>query len=296
MAKKKKNVKKNPQRKQIKEKRRREKRKRLALSAQAKPKASVEEMVDYALALLEEGHFNRGDRILEQLKEGFADHSQVCFGLGVSAVYGRRFEEAARWFERAVELSPDFVEAHYNLGAAYMEQTKIHETIKAFRNVVKIGDPKDVTVKKAHDILARIDESLRKFEGIGLDVFLAGLGHFDTGFNHMENGNWQEAIVEFEKALEYKSNSPQAYGNIGICQASLGRRQLALDAFDEALKLDPEYELALVNRKMTETLKEGECLNREVKSVEYYREYAMRNRSYIKELAESQGLLGPGKE
>ena len=129
-----------------------------------------------------------------------------------------------------------------------------------------------------------------------MDAFLAGLDHFDTGFNHVENGNWQDAIVEFEKALEYKPNSPQAYGNIGICQANLGRKQLALDAFDEALKLDPRYELALVNREMTKALKEGECLNREVKSVEYYREYAMQNRSYIKEWAESHGTPESEKE
>ena len=115
--------------------------------------------MDYALALLEEGKVTRGDRILEQLKEEFPDHSGVCFGLGVSAVQGLRFEEAVQWFKKAVEISPDFVEAHYNLGAAYMKQQKMPETIKAFRQVVKIGDPKDVMVKQARHILAEMDAS-----------------------------------------------------------------------------------------------------------------------------------------
>ena len=296
MAKKKKNVKKTQQRKQIKEKRRKEKRKKLALSAQAKPAASVEEMVDFALALLEEGQVSRGNQILEQLKENFADHPSVCFGLGVSALHGRRLDEAVQWFERAVEISPDFVEAHYNLAAAYKEQLRIPEMIGAFQNVVKIGDPKNPTVQMASDFLRKTDESFRKGDGAGLDGFLEGHRHFEQGIHHMDNGDWENAIAGFEKALEYNPNNPQCHGNIGICQANLGRRQLALDALDEALKLDPKYEPALLNRRFIESLKEGECLQRDVKSVDYYREYPMKNRSYIEELAESKGLIEPGKK
>ena len=84
----------------MKEKRRREKRKKLASSAQARPAASVEEVVDYALGLLEEGQVTQGDQIIEKLKEEFPGHSRVCFGLGVSAVRSRRLDEAVHWFER----------------------------------------------------------------------------------------------------------------------------------------------------------------------------------------------------
>ena len=148
-------------------------------------------------------------RSCEQLRENFADHSSVCFGIGVSAVHGRRLDEAVQWFERAVDISPDFVEVHQNLAAAYKEQLRIPEMIGALQNVVKIGDPKNPAVQMASDSLRNMDESFRKEDGTGLDGFLAGHRHFDQGIHHMDNGNWEDAIAGFEKALEYNPNSPQ---------------------------------------------------------------------------------------
>jgi hypothetical protein len=43
-------------------------------------------------------------------------------------------------------------------------------------------------------------------------------------------------------------------------------------ALDQAIRLDPTYEPAITNRKLIESLDEGERLGREVKSVEYYKE------------------------
>ena len=73
---------------------------------------------------------------------------------------------------------------------------------------------------------------------------------------------------------------PQIYGNLGICHAQLGRKSEALAAFDKALEPDSQYELAMVNKAMTETLAEGEKLDNKVKTVEYYKDFPMQNRSY----------------
>jgi len=55
----------------------------------------------------------------------------------------------------------------------------------------------------------------------------------------------------------------------------------ALAAFDKALELDPQYEPAMVNKAMTETLAEGEKMDNKVKTVEYYKDFLMQNRSYV---------------
>ena len=52
-------------------------------------------------------------------------------------------------------------------------------------------------------------------------------------------------------------------------------------AFDKALELDPQYEPAMVNKAMTETLAEGEKMDNKVKTVEYYKDFPMQNRSYV---------------
>lgn len=83
------------------------------------------------------------------------------------------------------------------------------------------------------------------------------------------------------------ANHPQSYGNMGICYGQLGQKALALEAFDKTLELDPDYEPALVNRAIVETLQEGEKLpSGEVASVEYYKEYPLRKKSYIQSLVQ----------
>jgi lipoprotein NlpI len=66
---------------------------------------------------------------------------------------------------------------------------------------------------------------------------------------------------------------------------------LALESFDRAIELDPNYEPALLNRKIVESLEEGDCLEKGVKSIEYYKDYTLENRSYIQEFVKEQGLL-----
>ena len=107
----------------------------------------------------------------------------------------------------------------------------------------------------------------------------------------MESGDRESAIAAFCHAVEAHPNHPQSYGNIGICYANMGRKLEALEAFDRALELDPKYEPALVNRKLAASLAEGQSLAGDVKSIEYYKDYPFQNRSYIEELAASQGPL-----
>lgn len=61
-----------------------------------------------------------------------------------------------------------------------------------------------------------------------------------------------------------------------------GSRARAIECLDKALDLDPEYEIAAVNRIEIEHLKEGERLEGEIDSVHYFRDYKARSkRSYF---------------
>ncbi len=122
-------------------------------------------------------------------------------------------------------------------------------------------------------------------------------------------GQTEEAISHFKKAVDIFPYFAEAYFNLGVAYKNkfdisnmvkcldkamrlsdaktIIHQQAknlldALAAFDKALELDPQYELAIVNKAMTETLTEGKKLDNKVKSVEYYKDFPMQNRSYIK--------------
>ena len=107
----------------------------------------------------------------------------------------------------------------------------------------------------------------------------------------MEAGNWEAAITKFNQSLKITPEHAQIYGNLGICYASIGKIQIALDSFDRALAIDPHYEPALLNRELVKLLEEGQCLTLKLKSIDYYKDYSQQNGAYIREYARDHKLI-----
>ncbi len=102
----------------------------------------------------------------------------------------------------------------------------------------------------------------------------------------MQKRHWQQALDVFQTVIALNPSHPQSYGNMGICYAQMGRRQEALATLDKALELDPNYEPALLNRKIVASLREGEKLpDNHFKSVEYYKDYPLKKQSMLEQLA-----------
>jgi lipoprotein NlpI len=71
----------------------------------------------------------------------------------------------------------------------------------------------------------------------------------------------------------------------------LGRKSEALAALDKALEIDPQYEPAIVNRAVIESLDEGEKLEQEgFMSIDYYKDYPLKKKSFVESIQSK--LLG----
>lgn len=274
-----------------KQKKRQERIKKQILSKQVTSPQNVEDMVDYALELIEDGDWNGGEKVLEKLKKKYGHHSHVYYGLGVLAAFDDNFDQAVQSFSKAVQIKPDFVEAYYNLGVTYQKQLKIADMIETYRKVVKIGEPDSYAVHHAQDMLSRLEKQMLNDEGVDLDGFLKGEQAFQQGMKFTESKDWNEAIAKFNDSLKIAPNRPQVYGNLGLCYASIGEVQSALECFDRAIEIDPNYEPALLNRKIVEALETGERLNPKIETIEYYKDYPVKNRSYIQDIIKEQNIL-----
>jgi len=163
-----------------------------------------------------------------------------------------------------------------------MKKLDLKRMIKAYQTVIEIGDPQEETVKQAHDILQDFDQHLREHGNSSLEAYLKGAEIFERALEAMNDKKWTQAISLFQKCTQYSPHHPQPYGNMGICYGKLGQKALALQALDMALELDPDYEIAIVNRAIVASLQEGNKLSPDkVESIEYYTEYARNGKSYI---------------
>jgi tetratricopeptide (TPR) repeat protein len=150
--------------------------------------------------------------------------------------------------------------------------------------VVSLGEPRNPIVLNAVQYLAGWNQHLLRSSKTTIAGYLRGSDLFDAGMNQMEQQSWQKAIGYFKKVLSISSNHYQSYGNIGICLAKLGRKQEALQALDQAIGLNPDYELAIVNKAIISCLEAGECLNdKRIGKIDYAKDYSIKDKSYIAE-------------
>ena len=246
-------------------------------------KEEAENLVDEALALIEDGNIRKGAFLLEELKVKYPGYYKVVYGIGVVHAFKGEFDQAIACFIKATDAFPYFIEAHYNLAVAYKEKMDVRNAIKSFREVIEIGDPKEDIVRQAGEFVSTLERSITKDFGITLDQYFSAQEEFEKAFSFMQKGAWQKATQGFEKCIKLNRKHPQSYGNLGLCYAKSGRKGEAIAAFDKALELDPDYEPALVNKTMVESLPEGETIDQErFESIDYYKDYPVKKKSYIK--------------
>lgn len=243
----------------------------------------AEELVDKALDLIADGNVHQGELVLKGLKVRYPNYYKIAYGIGVIHAFREELDQAIACFKRATDAFPYFTEAHYNLAVAYQKKMDVRNTIKSFRKVLEIGDPLADIVREAGEFISRMERCVMKEFGITLDQYILAQDEFEEAFSFMEKGAWQEAIQGFEKCIKLNREHPQSHGNLGLCYAKFGRKAEAIAAFDRALEIDPDYEPALVNKAMVESLREAESLDQErFRSIDYYKDYAEKKRSYIR--------------
>ena len=244
----------------------------------------VEKAVDDALALVERGSIRESESMLEALRIRHPRNHMVNYGTGVVHALKGDYDKAIDYFTRATDVFPYLVEAHFNKAIAYKNKLDIRNTIKSFAEVIEVGDSQDDLVRQAAEFVAGFEKQVMKTHNVTLARFFEAQDEFESGFSFMEKGAWENAIVCFQRAIKLNSKHPQSYGNTGLCYAQLGRKEDALDAFDKALEIDPNYEPAILNRTIVERLEEGEPLNQaRFESVNYYRDYSLKNESFLQE-------------
>ncbi|GAB6057208.1 tetratricopeptide repeat protein [Desulfonatronum parangueonense] len=242
----------------------------------------VEDTVDRALELIEHQQYQQAEQILKHLQLSHPQSHLVHYGLGTLAATQEDLDRALQHFEQATRIFPYFLEAQFNKAVTYKKKLDFRNMVEAFRGVIAIGDPQDACVCQAREILDDFESIVMKLDSVSLDRYLEGHTYFERGLASLTQKSWEQAIQWFRKSLAILPRHPQSHGNIGLCYGFLGQKELALEAFDKALEIDPEYEPAIVNRITVDELPEGGCLSPEDRqTVDYYKDYPMQNRSFI---------------
>jgi len=108
-------------------------------------------------------------------------------------------------------------------------------------------DPKD------RQILQEILSRLERIESVSIAAGAETLRsdpqeYISEGNLHYNLQQYEQAIQNYNKALELKPDFPKALYNRGIAYRYVGQYERAIQDYDKALELRPDYPEALVNR------------------------------------------------
>ncbi len=243
----------------------------------------IEDAVDKALAFVERGDIETGEKSLNDLMKRHPDYHIVQYGMGTVLAMKGNYTESIVHFDKCLEIFPYFVEAWFNKGNSYKNLFNIGESIKSFQKVIEFGDPQDDFVKTAKELVDHMEQSISKDTGLTLDLYVKSMDDFNKAFSTMQNREYEKAIVEFQNVIKINKINAQTYGNLGLCYAFLGQKEKAIAAFDQALTIDQNYAPATANRAIVLSLDNGEKLpDDQVKTIEYYKDVAepMKNNSH----------------
>ncbi len=245
----------------------------------------IDRVVDEALAMVECGDIKKGDEIITKLLNDHPDYHMLLYAKGVIFALKDQLDRAIELFKKAADIFPYFIEAHYNLAVAYQKKLEIGDTINAYKKVVAFGATDNMYVLQAKKFLSGVEKEIFNSNGINLDTFLKAQVLFEQGISLMEQQKWEKAIDKFKTVLSLHKQHYQSYGNMGLCYAKLGKKNLAIDAFDKAMEINPEYEVAIVNREVVKSLADDEKPEPgQVETVDYARDYTLKGKSYIKSM------------
>ncbi len=170
--------------------------------------------------------------------------------LGVENKRQGRWEEAVTCYEQALQLQPDFAEAHYNLGILWRDQGRIERALVCFEQTLMLRPD----VLQARFELANLFAAIQDFDAAIAEYsrilrqspdFVEA--HFNLGSVCLDQRRWSEAELAFRQVLRSSHADASAWTNLGTALREQRRFAEAADAYREAIRLDPDQAAALTN-------------------------------------------------
>jgi tetratricopeptide (TPR) repeat protein len=172
-----------------------------------------------------------------------SDNYKVHNLLGSALALRGRTDEAVVQFQAALEIKPNYPDAHYSLGVAAADRGRIDEAMAHYRKALA-ANPASLYYSSAHN---------------NLGVILLGRGQFDEAIEHFQEaltaksdlaeayynlgnalfavGRVSEALAEYEKALANRDDYAEAHYNLGIALEACGRRDAAVPHYRKAAEI-----------------------------------------------------------
>ena len=156
-------------------------------------------------------------------------------------------QSAIRLYEKALTLTPEDEDLHYNLGIAYAKAGDFTKAEEHYRQALRLLPDYAEVHNNLGNLLLRTrrwDEAADQLnEALKLQPEYA-VAYNNLGIVRQKQKRLNDATACFEKAVRYDTNYLEAHFNLASASLQVGNREKAISEFTEVLRLDPTFEAA----------------------------------------------------
>ncbi|MDA9145044.1 tetratricopeptide repeat protein, partial [Candidatus Thioglobus sp.] len=217
--------------------------------AKNQPTISKQE-VDSVIALYKSGKYHE---VIKQIKVLNEIYPRVPFLFNLAGVCYKSVGElasSAKMFETAVNIKPDYFEAHKNLGLVFKNLGQVNESIDSLNMAISIkSDYFDAHYNLAIILkeLGRHDQALNSYEkAISINPNFAN-AYNNLGNLYLDLGREDDAINSYSRAIQINPNFAQAHNNLGNLFKDIERYEDAIQSYKKAIKANPQLSEAINN-------------------------------------------------
>ncbi|MGA2904466.1 MAG: winged helix-turn-helix domain-containing protein [Candidatus Korobacteraceae bacterium] len=163
-----------------------------------------------------------------------------AYSQGTKAMVAKGDSAALPFFQRAVELDPNFAVAYVGMAWSYNNLDEIGRAAENARQAYelreKVSERERLGIEAAYYMLAtgELDKAARVYERWQEDYPRDGTPYTNLNFIYICLGSWDKALEEARAAIRLRPNTAGNYPNLAIVYTSLNRLDDAEAVFKQA--------------------------------------------------------------
>lgn len=188
------------------------------------------------------------------------EDADILNQLGVAYYYKKKYDLAEEKYLKAIRLKPNFPEARNNLGVVYLDTKRWDDAINQFKMVTEDifyqnQEGALINLGLAHLGKEDFPRAISIFNSLVMSNPKNPVVRLNLGRAYFAMGKTDLAIAEYQNALQFYREYASAYYHLGLAYIRLKDKEAARTAFNEVIRIAPYTELSQMALDRLESLK-----------------------------------------
>ncbi|MBV9479898.1 MAG: VCBS repeat-containing protein [Acidobacteria bacterium] len=210
--------------------------------------------LSYGAVYYQRGYYDQAEDWFGRALRDDPANAEALYGLGSVYLEQQKNAEARRSFEKVTELVPSYPDtlpnAWNNLGLLATREGQINQASRYFQQALKVSPHHPIALLNlgnAYRQMKQWDEARNILEQAVVITPDNAEANYSLGMVFAELNDANLAHHYLETALKLRPQYPEALNNLGILYLRTQRRDQAVGAFEQSIRIAPQFDQPYLN-------------------------------------------------